>query len=73
MGKNETQMKLDLRIWPLLILPTLFWLALFSCATPPRPDPLAPRAIVHDWTEVDDIGPLEFPLPPVEAVEKKGY
>ena len=62
-------MKLQFRdCWPLLVVPTVFWLALFSCANPPKPEPLAPRAIVHDWTEVDDIGPLEFPLPPVEPV-----
>jgi len=63
-------MKLDLRIWPLLVLPIAFWLCLFSCANPPKPEPLAPRFILHDWTEVDDIGPLEFPLPPVELIEK---
>ena len=63
-------MKLDLRIWPLLVLPIAFWLCLFSCANPPKPEPLAPRLIQYDWTSVADIGPLvEFPLPPVEPME----
>jgi len=54
-------MKLDWTYWPLLVLPTVFWLALFSCANPPKPEPLFPKVIVHDWTEVDDIGPLPWP------------
>ena len=76
-------MRLDLRnYWPLLVVPTVFWLAMFSCANPPPPEPLAPRLIQYDWTAVDDLGPLEwsaplmdlslleFQLPPVELIEK---
>ena len=55
-------MKLQFReFWPLLVVPIACWLALFSYTNPPKPEPLAPRFILHDWTEVDDLGPLEFP------------
>lgn len=63
-------MKLDWTYWQ-VFLPIVVLLAIFSCTNPPKPEPLAPRLIVHDWSSVADLGPLvEFPLPPVEPIEK---
>lgn len=44
-----------------VFLPIAFWLALFSCTNPPKPDPLALRVIQIDHTELVDLGPLTWP------------